>query len=442
MPKDVRARRHVVVLRNTFDNLGDIAMLECEIEALLQNLPTVRLTILSDDSRLKKRYPQLTWGPSDIVLSSSLSGRALAAGRSSASMLPSPLRRVASCGISAASHRHRRRSLDRFLLAAQQLAAGQTPPRMPASQDEFLRTLHSAHIVVGGGSLIGANPAVSDPRRTVYHALRILNVPYVLHGLSLTDTWDDDNPYRGAALVVVRDHRHSRRQALRLGVAEDRLMEVIDPAFAIRPAPVADTAELYRRFGLEPGRFLALNLRPGPDACFLPLLEHLSVSLPSIVHELGATGVLLFGMQSYRDCDDGPTLHALRNRLASRFPVPVWASANQAGLLKGVLAGALGVLSCRYHGAVFGLSSAVPTVGIETSREYGVKLSGLFEWYGYPQFCVPAQQFAQTSAHWVREWRNRSAQIRSRLREINVCLLTQVQRPYERIRELIERAPQ
>src|SRR5262245_34699682 len=73
MPKvDDRARPHIVLLRNVFDNLGDAAMLECEIDALQRHLPRARLTVLSDDHRLAARFPGTTWDQSDIVLGASV----------------------------------------------------------------------------------------------------------------------------------------------------------------------------------------------------------------------------------------------------------------------------------------------------------------------------------------------------------------------------------
>jgi polysaccharide pyruvyl transferase WcaK-like protein len=147
-------------------------------------------------------------------------------------------------------------------------------------------------------------------------------------------------------------------------VSPDRLLHAVDPAFGLAEAAKTRLSATLRELQLEPGTFLSLNLRSGEAA--EPLLHRLAGFLLEAIQRLGLKRVLLFGMQRFRENNDGEILA----RLSSVIWMP-----EEAGMLKGVLAQSRAILSCRYHGAVFGLSSAVPTIGLVMSREYGVKLA-------------------------------------------------------------------
>ncbi len=435
---DSRTPPRVVLMRNVFDNLGDAAMLECEIEALQRHLPEASLTVLTDDRRLAPRYPQVAWGEGDLVIGTPAPPRArTAVRRVLAGSGAGPWRRVTGRVWNALATPYRRRSVRRFTDAATRLTSAAGVSGLHGRTRHLLDTLRSASLVVGGGGLIGAVPAISEPRRALYAALRALGVPYVLHGVSFTDAWADDT-YAGAALVVVRDRSHSRARAVASGVDDRVLVEAVDPAFALAPAGDRDVAETLASLGLERGTFLAVNVRAADRDSLAALLLRLSEILPEVARRLPVKKVLLFGMQRFRENHDGDVLARLAGSLAGRLPVALWAPEGNPGLLKGVLASARAIVSCRYHGAVFGLSSGVPTIGLVLSADYEVKLAGLFQWYGLDRLVLDVDRLCRAAAtSWLTEIGNRDGELRLHLARLNQDLARLRERPYERMASLV-----
>jgi len=230
---------------------------------------------------------------------------------------------------------------------------------------------------------------------------------------------------------------HSWQRALQCGVRPDRLLHAVDPAFSLAPAPKMQVESMLRALQLAPGAFVSLNLRAGSPERVEPLLHSLALFLPEVVRKLGLQHLLLFGMQRFRENHDGEILARLRELLRGRLSAVIWLPEENPALLKGILERSRAVLSCRYHGAVFGLSTAVPTIGIVLSREYDIKLRGLFHHYGLDRFCLQAEQFQCGAASWLEEIRDRDSEIRDHLRAVNERLVSELERPYERIRELI-----
>ncbi len=432
------AARHVVLVRNTFDNLGDVAMLACELDALRRYAPGARVTALSDDRSLCAQFPEVTWGEGDLALSPAVPQTARAIARR-AQPQSSRIRAAAGRAWSGFAAPYRRRSIQRFTGAAERLAAGDASTGLPARPRRLLESLRSADLVIGGGALMGSVPAVSDGRRAVYRALRALGVPYVLNGVSLTDPWTDGT-FSGAALVVVRDRLFSAARALQCGVPPERLVEAVDPAFALPPADADQVRATLESLALASRAFLAVNVRQTEPARLAQVLAGLAATLPHAARQLHAGTVLLFGMQQFRENHDGDALERLRRLIAPELPVRVWMPDQNPALLKGVLAEARAVVSCRYHGAVFGLSSGVPTVGLVVSSDYDVKLRGLFQWYGLDRLAGTIVEFSGAAGPlWLAAILGHDDELRQEMWRMNAMLGADVKRAYERMGALAAR---
>lgn len=428
--------RRIVLLRNTFDNLGDVAMMEAEITAIRQRIPEAQLTVLTDDFRLAGRFPDVEWGESDVVLMGpSPRGRRKAVRRA---LLAAPvwINKAAGVGLAWAASMYRRRAIARFAAAADHAAGGESRPPLRRREGRLLDTLRRADLVIGGGGLIGRIPAMSEPRRAIYRALRAMRVPYVLHGLSVSDDQTDES-YSGAALVVVRDRGLSMARALASGVSPERLMSVIDPAFTVTlPGESGALARLHS-LRLERDRFIALNVRQGESTSHASRqwLDELAAvatetALRSSVHD-----ILLFGLQSYRDNDDALWLSAIERRLRAPLRVTWWPMDGETAELRGALAQARLVISCRYHGALFALSGGVPTLGIIPRSDYEAKMKGLFGWYDLDRLCVKAgESFPEVV---LNELALHDAELRLHIGARNQELSLEGHQSYERIRGLL-----
>jgi polysaccharide pyruvyl transferase WcaK-like protein len=424
----------VVLLRNTFENLGDIAMLEAEISALLTYVPEARISVLTDDQRLTGKFPYVTWGEGDLVLSDSMGSWARSTVRRALVAAPRWIAAPANRYLSQKSARYRQQSIHRFVSVAGSNAA-RMHGRLPAGQSRFLDHLKRADLVIGGGGLIGQIPSICQPRRVVYEALRALRIPYVLNGLSLTSVWGDAT-YSGAALVVVRDKRSSKPRSMQCSVNQERLLCVIDPAFPTQPPSVADIDTQMEANGVQPNRFLAVNLRAIEselrDAA--PLLRTLSEQVISIASLLRVEKVLLFGMQSFRENDDRLWITALQKHISSRIQTKVPLLRNPSEL-KALLSQARAVMSCRYHGVLFALASGVPALGLIPKPEYELKLRGLFHWYELDDLCFNLGETIPRAVLEIVTFKHEL--LAERIKERNHQLAQDVKRPYERIRDLL-----
>lgn len=426
-------RRRLILLRNTFSNLGDVAMMEAEIHALSQCIPEAHLTVLSDDHRLASQFPSVQWGEGDLVLSGPAPARMRAAVRGALASSPRWIGKVADRVLSRTAATYRTHSVARFLEAGRRLARGESPPSLPPAERRLLDALMQADLVIGGGGLIGRIPAIADPRRALYQALREMQVPYVLHGLSLTDDWEDGT-YSGASLVVVRDRRASLKRALECGVPETRLLSFIDPAFMTKPP---DVAVALRSSGLSPGRYIAVNVREfeTPLAQAGALLDQFAAGVIQLVRRSNIDHLLLFGMQRYRANDDGFWLAALQKRLKRFVNSARWPAAAEHSEVRGIVAQARAVISCRYHGALFALAAGIPAVGMIPRSEYDVKMKGLFAWYDLERFCASVDDGIPEGA--IAGLAEHNTELRAHIVRRNRDLAAECKRPYERIRELL-----
>lgn len=431
--QDRRDQRRLILLRNSFSNLGDIAMMEAEIRALLQHIPEAHLTVLSDDHRLAGQFASVQWGEGDLVLSGPASARTRAAARWALASSPRWIGKVAGRALSRSAATYRTHSVARFLEAARRLARGESPPSLPPTERQLLDALRRADLVIGGGGLIGRIPAIADARRALYQALRDLRVPYVLHGLSLTDDWNDGT-YSSASLVVVRDRRTSLKRALECGVPETRLLSVIDPAFMTKPP---DVEPALQPLGLSPGRYLAVNVREfeTPLAKAGTLLDQFAAGVIQGARRANVDHVLLFGMQRYLANNDELWLTALQKRLKSLVRSVRWPAAAEPAEVRGVIAQARAAISCRYHGALFALAAGVPAVGMIPGSEYDVKMKGLFAWYDLERFCASVDAGIPEAA--IAELVARDTELRAHIVRRNGELAAACNRPYERIRDLL-----
>jgi polysaccharide pyruvyl transferase WcaK-like protein len=197
---------------------------------------------------------------------------------------------------------------------------------------------------------------------------------------------------------------------------------------------VSATVDRLHSLSLQPGEFVAVNVRRG-DKPGSETLDQLAAGIAHAASECGAGSVLLFGMQSFRDNHDGESLAALRRRLPSSLRAVDWPDDGECTGLRGTLSQARLVVSCRYHGVLFALAAAVPALGVIPKAEYDVKMRGLFDWYGLDRLCVTLGEPIPREA--ICELAARDAALRRQLQQRNQELAEGVNRPYERIRELL-----
>jgi polysaccharide pyruvyl transferase WcaK-like protein/glycosyltransferase involved in cell wall biosynthesis len=390
-PSGVASR--IALARNVFGNLGDEAMLQCEIAGLRAAFPECELVVLTDDPAAVQRRYGVAAELSETALSHAFGAWAVRSVRAAMGTTGprSAAGRLLVAFAARAGMPYLRASCRLFVWNAARLARGGRPLLLVPSHARLLRIVASSDLLIGGGGLIPSLPQVCGPKLALYRAAALLGTPVVMDGQTVLRGVGAAAAYRSAACVVLRDREASRWAALAMGVDEARLVDGVDPAFAL---PVADQGAVEAALGavgVDPrrGEFVALNVRRAPGRDVHRAMDVIARVLGEYGAQRGIR-LLLFGMQSYRAEDDAVALEALRTRLPPRVPVVVLGGPTEAGVLKGALAMARMVISCRYHGAVFALTQGVPAIGVAVSPEYEVKLSGAFAMFDAGRFLLPA----------------------------------------------------
>ena len=361
----------IALLRNLFRNLGDEAMLACELAAIRARLPSSSIVLLVDEPTEAASSFAASTAHSDIVLMRPHSGAGVpSALKKSASGLPVAAWRTLMIGA------FEQRMLPRALV--------------PRSIAELRNQLAAADVVIAGGSLLPSQRALYETREAVFRTLARLGKPLVLSGQSLYPFAGRAAPYRLATRIVLRDDCFSRAHGIAAGLRDQQLVDGVDPAFALPPAEAAAVESELAALGIAGGeRYIAVSLRSGS----LPF-QNIAQALRSAVSQKLADSVLLFGMQRYWRDHDGEVLRPFEQQLTGLCvrSAPAW----PAPVLKGVLSRARAVVACRYHAAVFSLTSGTPSVSVAASPEYEWKLRGIYHQFDHPGWLTGPDQFEAT----------------------------------------------
>jgi polysaccharide pyruvyl transferase WcaK-like protein len=328
-------------------HVGDEAMLEANLEALQLRLPGMRATVISarpwrgragDDNVTGPGFP-----PADE-----------------------------------ATERERLLLLRRFLRAAEAVdGAGRLPAADPTA--DLVRALRQADalVVSGGGNLNSRWPEHLVERVALARLAQRLGKPLAFLGQTLgpelTVVERDllGGVLRQARWVGVRD-LPSAALALALGVTPERLDHQLDDAFLLPPRP--PDPEESRQLPVFDGQpSIAVTLHPfapaGDDA-----VRSIAAQLTAVARATGAR-LLFVPHEEARESSDG----RFERAIAAMLPPEVESSILPilpARLTRWVTGQGSLVISSRFHPLVFGLSAAVPSLGIFADEYCRVKNRG------------------------------------------------------------------
>lgn len=192
--------------------------------------------------------------------------------------------------------------------------------------------------------------------------------------------------------VSVRD-ADSVAELVAIGVAEDKIRQSADPAFALEPVSPERSREHIAELGVSGGYF-AVSVRPltirggesiGGEAENRAIIEKITESSLAVAEKYGITPVLV-PMQTSADtwiCDE------IVGRLKSVGVDAVTYSPRTAAELMGVLAGAKFAIAMRLHVVVFASSVGCPVIGVS----YDPKVESMMRGLGQ-EYCAKLQRDA------------------------------------------------
>lgn len=207
---------------------------------------------------------------------------------------------------------------------------------------------------------------------------------------------------RAVRYLSVREPTVSRALCRRIGVAP---VEVTgDDSFGLA-ADVEATARLLDDYGLEPGRFIAINVRIGSYAAeherhlqsVALLVQALTdrLRLPALVVPIAVSGKSSDVVSGFRLQEVvGGAVRVLDDDALS------------AGEAKGIMGSAYGAVGVSYHFCTFALSQGVPAVCIHDGAYYGQKAAGLAAFWGDARLslALPSLDVGAATEHLLSVW--------------------------------------
>lgn len=375
-PVDVRAPRRVLIVGgySPVRHVGDDAIVAATLAQLASFAPEVEPVVLGEDpAALEARFGHRSRPSAQHYL---LPG------------LPPDVSRPR------ALYRMLKRT-SALVRAARRMRRGLPPGELPANGRELLDELAKADVLLAtsAGSLTSAfSIGYLWPQLATILAADELGLPIVVSGVTV-------GPFRGiadraiasialrrAALVTVRDRDRSRRVLRRLGVSVERVVERVDDAMALEPAPAVDVDAALRATGFGPDdAFAAISLHRWRG------LSPATTTLARVVDALNGRGLPALFVPMFLEGDDDDRLMAdgLR-RLCPNADLRVLDPLPRDDVILGIVGRARVAVGTRFHLAVFAAAQGVPALGIVGDTYTRAKLGGLADLVGEAVRVVPA----------------------------------------------------
>jgi len=272
-----------------------------------------------------------------------------------------------------------------------------------ANLADFCAKFDALHMV-GGGYLTDTFPELLVEASCLALAFHEQGKPILLTGQQVGPF--QSRPLRAhtrrilncARFVGLREPNRSVELCQQLGLDPERFRVMGDDSFGLPRADDREVRACLSNRGLEPGRFLALNVRVGPYAAghreYMGLIAQLADALSSA---LCLPVVLVPIAFNDLDSDDrsGATLISLMkqaqaSRIDSRDLTPA--------LVRGLLGKAFGAIGVSYHFCTFALSQGIPAVSLHQGDYYSQKASGICGFWQDRRLAIPLPRCDISSA--------------------------------------------
>lgn len=269
-------------------------------------------------------------------------------------------------------------------------------------------------VVANGGHSLYAQSGPSSWVRLArilypYWLARRLRRPYVVFGQSL-GPFTDRLSRRWVAGVLRHAERVLVREALSLevardlGVPDDRLALVPDPAFALTPCMTPAVRSIQARHGLEAGGYWVITVRQayaraGRAAATAAFLKEMARFVERALADDPERRVAIVAhtLGPVASEDDRSPSRELRAILASDR-VPLVEDDLSPRELSALYGGAAWVVGTRFHSVILALVAGAPTLAVSY---FGPKTHGIMRSLGLENLCLDLASFDADEA-WAR----------------------------------------
>jgi len=384
----------ILVLHGSSGNLGDTAMLEGTVLTLLRNLPTAELFIIDQPGLRttiwklprvhKQSFPKFSFPYEYALAAVPYFWRYQQQWRHA-------LRGSLALGIGRIFSPNSTR-VPRF-------QAVEGPRTIKELCDPF-----DGLYMVGGGYLTDTFPEFLVQACCIAQAFGQERKPILLSGQQV-------GPFRSRILRALTGRllRHARFVGLREPTRSVELCRAFrlkpqsyqvtgDDSFGLPFASDAEVSAFLASHRLEPGKFIALNVRLGFYADeHKPHIRMIAQIGESLAHAFGFPIVAVPIAFNEVDSDDrsGEELlrlmtKAKRQRIDSRYLTP--------SLVGGFLGKAFGAVGISYHFCTFALSQGVPSVALYDGEYYSQKASGICKFWQDDRLAISLQKVSAPGA--------------------------------------------
>lgn len=182
---------------------------------------------------------------------------------------------------------------------------------------------------------------------------------------------------RSAQFVGLREPAHSVELCQKFHLDPARFGVMGDDSFGLPCSEEAEIAASLAAQGLEPGKFLAFNVRVGFYAAghgeYLQFVARLAEGLGRVL----SLPILVVPIAFNNSDSDDRTAERLLNLMQHTEARRINSEHLTPGLVRGLLGKAFGAVGVSYHFCTFALSQAVPAVCLHEGDYYSQKARGI-----------------------------------------------------------------
>ena len=365
----------VLIDHGAYENLGDLSMLEAAVEQVRQ-LKDVEISV--------KASP-IQWPWPDIrIVDYHLPPPGASVNRVTKSKwLPELSRRMLWGAADAWRDVVYRRVASGGPVAARPIHSSSGEHRLGRWVEQF-----DALFVAGGGDLNDVFPQALWRCCALAHAFAEQGKPTLLSGQQLGPFQRSasiallHSALRRASHVGLREPTASLQICREAGVKPERMSMTGDDSLGLAPADESEIMMALRSAGVEPGDFIAVNLRIAP---YCPVgagqLREVADLLDGLARKYGRP-LLAVPISHGEEDSDLVTAVRLAELLGPGRLHILESESMSAALVKGVLARAWAAIGNSYHFCTFALCGGVPAIALYTGAYYRQKALGTAAFWG------------------------------------------------------------